>query len=165
MRSIQEKLKDVTVQADGTVVHNTIKSSDGKHRTFKSEEIYKKWLAKHQREIRENLKQKLTPNQFFITQGAGTERPFTGAYWWTKDTGIYACACCSQRLFMSEHKYESPSGYATFWNHIVDSLSYRDDNMALPKVTNAHVDTLFKNKEPIKRCVCSNVTIISLNPY
>ena len=57
---------------------------------------------------------------------------------------------------MSEHKYESPSGYPTFWNHIIDSLDYKDDHLTLPKVTNAHVDTLLKNKEPIKRCVCSN---------
>lgn len=86
----------------------------------------------------------------------GTERPFTGLYWWTKDAGNYSCACCSQRLFMSEHKYETASGYATFWNYIVDSVVFKTDHLELPKVTNAHVDTLLKNKEPIKRCVCSN---------
>lgn len=59
-------------------------------------------------------------------------------------------------MFMSEHKYESPSGYPTFWNHIIDSLDFKDDHLQLPKVTNAHVDTLLKNKQPIKRCVCSN---------
>lgn len=58
---------------------------------------------------------------------------------------------------MSEHKYESPSGFATFWNHIVDSVEFKDDSLALPKVTNAHVDTLLKHKQPIKRICCSNV--------
>jgi len=57
---------------------------------------------------------------------------------------------------MSEHKYEGASGYATFWNYIVDSVTFKEDHLSLPKVTNAHVDTLLKNKEPIKRCVCSN---------
>jgi hypothetical protein len=47
---------------------------------------------------------------------------------------------------MSEHKYESPSGYATFWNHIVDSVAFKEDNLELPKVKNAFVDTLLKNK-------------------
>ena len=86
----------------------------------------------------------------------GTERPFTGQYWWMKDPGVYSCTCCSQRLFMSEHKYENPSGFATFWNHIIDSVSFRDDHLNIPEVTNAHVDTLLKNRSPIKRCVCSN---------
>jgi hypothetical protein len=46
----------------------------------------------------------------------------------------------------SEHKYETPSGYATFWNHIIDAVDFRDDHLTLPNVTNAHVDTLLKNK-------------------
>ena len=57
---------------------------------------------------------------------------------------------------MSEHKYENPSGFATFWNHIIDSVAFRDDHLNVPEVTNAHVDTLLKNRTPIKRCVCSN---------
>ena len=57
---------------------------------------------------------------------------------------------------MSEHKYESPSGYPTFWNYVIDSVDFKDDNLTLPKVTNAHVDTLVKSKQAIKRCVCSN---------
>jgi len=63
----------------------------------------------------------------------------------------------------SEHKYETPSGYATFWNHIIDAVDFRDDHLTLPNVTNAHVDTLLKNKQPIKRCVCSNVILNSHN--
>jgi hypothetical protein len=57
----------------------------------------------------------------------------------------------------SDHKYEVPTGHASFWNHIVDSVDFTEDKLKLPKVTNAHVDTLYKNKIPIKRCVCSNV--------
>lgn len=129
---------------------------DGQPRRFKNEEVFKKWVSKHKADWRQHVKEKLAPSQYFITQAVGTERPFTGQYWWTKDAGVYSCACCSQRLFMSEHKFESASGYATFWNHIIDALAFKEDHLALPNVTNAHVDTLLKNKEPVKRCVCSN---------
>jgi len=61
-------------------------------------------------------------------------------------------------LFRSEHKYEVPTGHATFWNHIIQSVDFLEDNLKVPKVTNAFVDTLYKNKIPIKRCVCSFVS-------
>ena len=63
----------------------------------------------------------------------------------------------------SEHKYETPTGYATFWNHIVDSVDFTQDHLNLPKVTNAHVDTAFKFREPSKRIICSNVISPSTN--
>ena len=61
--------------------------------------------------------------------------------------------------YRSEHKYEVPTGHASFWNHIVDAVDFMEDKLTVPKVNNAHVDTLYKNKIPIKRCVCSNVSI------
>ena len=154
--SIVDKLNAVTVNEDGSITHNVFKTKDGKERRFKDEATHKRWVQKHIRERVSEMKNRLTPAQIYVTQGMGTERPFTGEYWWVKDAGVYSCACCSQRLFMSEHKYENPSGYATFWNYVIDSVNFKDDHLALPKVTNAHVDTLLKNKEAIKRCVCSN---------
>lgn len=154
--SIIEKLNAVTVNEDGSLSHQFFKAKDGSPRKFKDADTHKKWVTKHIRERKQDLKEKLSPLQIYITQGMGTERPFTGQYWWLKDAGVYSCVCCSQRLFMSEHKYENPSGFATFWNHIIDSVGFKDDNLDLPKVTNAHVDTLLKNRTPIKRCVCSN---------
>ena len=62
----------------------------------------------------------------------------------------------STNPFRSEHKYESSSGYATFWSHIIDAVEFKEDNLELPTVTNAHVDTTIKNKSPVKRCLCSN---------
>jgi hypothetical protein len=62
-------------------------------------------------------------------------------------------------IYRSEHKYEVPTGHATFWNHIIDSVDFLEDNLKVPKVTNAFVDTLYKNKIPIKRCVCSFVSM------
>lgn len=65
-------------------------------------------------------------------------------------------------IYRSEHKYETPTGFATFWSHIIDSVDFIEDTKPLPKVTNAHVDTAFKNKTPIMRCICSNVISYNL---
>ena len=62
-----------------------------------------------------NLRDKLTAEQFAVTQNKGTERPFTGAYVDNKDDGTYRCVCCDARLFSSEHKYDSGSGWPSFW--------------------------------------------------
>lgn len=86
----------------------------------------------------------------------GWERPFTGELWWTKDTGIYSCTVCTQRLFMSEHKFPSKAGYPTFWHNIRDSLEYKRDKIEPPLYSNAHEDPVLKNKIPESRCLCSN---------
>lgn len=61
------------------------------------------------------LESRLTAEQFEVTQRKGTERPFTGAYVDLKDDGTYRCVCCSTELFSSENKYESGSGWPSFW--------------------------------------------------
>lgn len=63
----------------------------------------------------EDLKQKLTDEQFHVTQNKGTERPFTGKYVDHKADGTYRCVCCDAELFSSEHKYDSGSGWPSFW--------------------------------------------------
>ena len=95
------------------------------------------------------LRAELSPLQYYVTQGCGHERPFTGEHWWTKDVGIYSCASCSQRLFMSDHKYETKSGYPTFWNHILDAIDFKRDKLSRPAYTNAHEDPTLKNKQPV----------------
>jgi peptide-methionine (R)-S-oxide reductase len=57
----------------------------------------------------------LTPEQFEVTRGKGTERPFTGKYNTCKLKGTYRCVCCEAALFDSEHKYDSGSGWPSFW--------------------------------------------------
>lgn len=57
----------------------------------------------------------LTPEQFHITRQHGTEPPFTGPHLDTKEPGEFACVCCGQRLFLSATKYESGSGWPSFY--------------------------------------------------
>jgi peptide-methionine (R)-S-oxide reductase len=62
----------------------------------------------------DELKERLTPLQYEVTQRAGTERAFSGAYWDVKDPGTYHCIVCDEPLFSSETKYDSHSGWPSF---------------------------------------------------
>ncbi len=62
-----------------------------------------------------DIRKKLDDEQYRVTQNAGTERAFTGKYVDHKDDGTYRCVCCDAELFSSEHKYDSGSGWPSFW--------------------------------------------------
>ena len=64
----------------------------------------------------EEWKQSLTPEQFQVARCGGTERPFTGAYWNNKSTGMYHCVCCGAPLFSSKTKFDSGTGWPSFWD-------------------------------------------------
>ncbi|MEZ5500604.1 MAG: peptide-methionine (R)-S-oxide reductase MsrB [Steroidobacteraceae bacterium] len=61
------------------------------------------------------LRSRLTPLQYEVTQNKGTERPFTGSYTYNKDSGTYRCVCCGAELFASKCKYDSGSGWPSFF--------------------------------------------------
>jgi len=62
-----------------------------------------------------DLRSRLTDEQFEVTQHKGTEQAFTGKYVDHKDDGVYLCVCCGAELFSSDHKYDSGSGWPSFW--------------------------------------------------
>lgn len=64
----------------------------------------------------------LTQEQYEVTQNKSTESPFSGIYWNCKDEGIYHCICCDEPLFSSETKYESGTGWPSFWEPVNQSV-------------------------------------------
>ncbi|CAN5684934.1 MAG: peptide-methionine (R)-S-oxide reductase MsrB [Iamia sp.] len=66
----------------------------------------------------EDLRARLTPVQYEVTQREGTERAFSGEYWDAKEPGTYHCVVCEEPLFRSEVKYDSGTGWPSFWEAV-----------------------------------------------
>lgn len=62
-----------------------------------------------------DLRSRLSEEEYEVTQNKGTERPFTGKYVDHKEDGVYRCICCGAELFSSDHKYDSGTGWPSFW--------------------------------------------------
>ena len=76
----------------------------------------------------EEWKQSLTPEQFQVARCGGTERAFTGAYWNNKAMGMYQCVCCGAPLFSSETKFDSGTGWPSFWDGVsAEAITTKED--------------------------------------
>ena len=74
---------------------------------------------------------KLTPEQYRILRQKGTERAFAGAYWDTKTPGVYLCAACGQELYSSEAKFDSRTGWPSFWQAVNDEAVMTESDRSL----------------------------------
>ncbi len=99
----------------------------------------------------EELRARLTTEQYAVTQSAVTERAFTGEYWDTKDAGTYHCVVCDEALFVSDTKFESGSGWPSFWQAVnqdavtteIDRSHGMSRNEALCAKCGAHLGHVF----------------------
>jgi peptide-methionine (R)-S-oxide reductase len=73
-------------------------------------------------------KKQLTPEEYHVTREKGTERAFTGRYYDHHESGTYTCACCGNPLFSSETKYESGTGWPSFWAPVNEENVATDDD-------------------------------------
>ena len=80
----------------------------------------------------------LTSQQFEVTRRKGTERAFTGAYWDNHEPGVYRCVCCDAELFRSDEKFDSGTGWPSFWKPAVqENVATEEDNSHFMQRTEA----------------------------
>ena len=121
---------------------------------------------------KDKLKEILSNEEFTVTQNKGTEPPFSGKYLNNKKAGLYCCICCNTNLFSSEHKYESHSGWPSFFDIInSENLKLIEDKshgMSRIEVTcnkcGAHLGHVFDDgPKPTNKRYCINSVSLRFN--